>query len=131
MRQGAENIRARLHGQYFLNELPIIYIKQLDVDLRERQWRGGSENTSIMLGDEEYIVTNFLIERIDADSSNAQIYIDGTVRLNGEEDFQLAIKNYNVASLSEFLKDHPSLNGLLNLDVKLSGTANYQSLMVR
>ncbi|MBN1562023.1 translocation/assembly module TamB domain-containing protein [candidate division KSB1 bacterium] len=126
-----DDIRARLHAQYYLYDLPIIYIKELDVDLRDRQWRGGSEETSILLGDGEYIVTDFLIERIDGDTSNAQIYLDGTVRLRGEEDLQLRIQNYHLAPIAEFLKDHPALDGLLNLDIKLAGTADEPRLDVK
>ncbi|MBN1466169.1 translocation/assembly module TamB domain-containing protein [candidate division KSB1 bacterium] len=122
--QQGDDIRARLHAQYYLYDLPIIYIKSLEVDLRDRQWRGGSEETSILLGDGEYIVTNFLIESIDSDTAKAQIYLDGTVRLQGEEDLQLRVRNFRLAPFAEFLKDHPTLDGQVNLDIILAGEAD-------
>lgn len=126
-----QDIRARLYGEYWLNELPIIYLKQLDVDVRENRWRGGSDSTSIVFNKGEYIVTNLQIQNIIDDSVAAEIYADGTIRTDGPEDFLLRIHNFHLAPLGQFWKEHQEIDGLVNLELVFSGTAEHPELSVR
>lgn len=125
-----DDVQATAHVQYFLNELPMLFIKQLDVDAFDRHWSGGSDSTTIMLGDGEYIVTNMLIEYREADTTSAQIYADGIVRLNGEQNFSVKIEKYNLAGLTMFLEQQPNINGDLDLQVSLTGPAEAPQLVL-
>ncbi|MBN1481538.1 translocation/assembly module TamB [candidate division KSB1 bacterium] len=126
-----EDIRARIYGQYWLYELPIIYLKQLDVDVFDNHWRGGSDSTSIVFNKDEYIVTNLRIQNIIHDSVAAEIYADGCVRMDGPENFLLRIHNYNLAPLTHFVEKEQKMGGVLDLEIALSGTADRPELQVK
>ena len=126
--QQSDSIRAFVHGQYWLHDLPIIYIKQLNVDIQDRRWRGGSDSTSIVVGDEEYLITNFRIRNMAGDSVAAEINADGGIRFKGDQDFSFSIKNYNLAPIGSFLQSAGAMDGVLNLDVQLDGTATSPQL---
>ncbi len=126
----SEELTAETHVQYFLYDLPVLFIKQLDLNVAERKWHGGSDSTSLMLGQDEYIVTNFLINSQSDDSTSAYVFLDGAVRLKGNEDFRVKLRNFNLGALTNFIKQPIQVDGIADIDLNLGGTAAQPRLSI-
>ncbi|MCP4582236.1 MAG: AsmA family protein [candidate division Zixibacteria bacterium] len=117
-----DGIHSELQSRITLDSIMTVLIERLSLDYSDVQMSGGSDSMIITMGDDTYTIENFrLASDITTDTSGQIIQIDGFVSLADESGLSAAIRNVGIQPLASMFD--LDLDGILSVDIKLSGSA--------
>ena len=102
---------------------PIIHLKEIKLDAWNHQWSGGSDSTTILLAKD-----SIRINRLHVQSDSQKVKINGTFAFRGRENMNIQLNNIKLSPLKRFAPSASSIDGQLNGDLHLQGTAEHPVL---
>ena len=103
-----------------------INISRLDLGVYGTHWRGGNENTWLIIADSSYDISDFELTGPGGKvlPENSHLRIDGNIDLNGLQDLEIKLENFNLAMLDSLFANKGRIEGVLNSAFSLSGSAD-------
>ena len=114
--------RANLVGSFSHTDAPELIITDLAIDFDGQEWRHVGEDARITILGDSYQVNDFhLIEQ--TGDRDQEITASGNFSLEGSENFSLEINNFNTSYLNEILSIPAYIQGYLDFNLAIRGTA--------
>ncbi|RKD86348.1 translocation and assembly module TamB [Mangrovibacterium diazotrophicum] len=115
---GNKDLQTHLQTNLSWKDQIRIYLASWDLAIKDQQWELESPSTI------QIDSTSYQIDQFNLSSNGNQLFkMNGIVSTNGNEDFNMTISRFNLGGLFETLKIDPPLNGFLNLNLTMAGTA--------
>ena len=113
-----DSVRISTSSDVSLKQDPLFTIRDLQLHAGPRHWSGGSDSTTIRLAKDSIIMDHFVLQ-----SGEQQINVQGRFAFKGEEDLRLQIRDLHLGQLSGLLPFSYQLEGRLQSEIALTGTA--------
>jgi len=119
MVQMNDSVRLFTHADVNLAHDPLITIRDLQLDDGQQQWTGGSDSARIRLARDSVVIDHFALR-----SDSQRLGVSGRYAFDGEEDMRVQVRQFNLGRLSGFIPLPYRLEGTLESDIVLAGTAS-------
>jgi translocation and assembly module TamB len=113
-----DSLRASFTGAVEGFENPVIRVQHLGINYNEAEWNTGHDSAYIVLNKESIEVNSFNLN-----SGEQNINLHGQFAFNGNEDISATISNLDLQALPLHLFLPYRLEGFVNLDIAVGGTA--------
>jgi autotransporter translocation and assembly factor TamB len=113
-----DSVRLSNRSMVSLKQDPLITIQDIQLHAGPRHWTGGSDSTTIRLAKDSIVINHFALQ-----SGEQQIGVQGRYAFQGEEDLRLHIRDLSLGPLSGLVPLSYKLEGRLNSEIALSGSA--------
>ncbi len=117
-----DSIKLQMVGDLSMDTAQTIGLDSINIELGDYVWSGGSDTTSVIVGDAIYSVRNFRLSNQDTDTIQ-YIHIDGDLDFDGQQNLNLDITDLQLARLTTLLQLQDDIKGNLNLTARLTGDA--------
>ena len=120
-RVAAKEAKTQLEATINLGEMLKVTLHDWAINFKNQNFKL-QQPATIQIDSVKYSIANFKLASGVADSAQ-YMEADGYISRNGAQDFKLNINNINVGEILSSLDSEIKASGLVNLDIKLNGTA--------
>ena len=116
------DLESHLQTGIRLGEKMRLTLTEWIINYKNQHWALQQTPAVLEIDSMNYRINQFKLASGDSDSSQ-YILARGNISRNGTEDFDLKIANIDISQMAELFNQEVQASGLLNLNMKLSGTA--------
>ncbi|MGF7138450.1 translocation/assembly module TamB domain-containing protein [Roseimarinus sediminis] len=117
-----ENLHSDMKAAIELDSSIVVQLREWETHYNDQSIRLVNVPSTITLSPESYLIENFRL--IANHNENQYFHAEGLISQKEVQDFRLEIHNFDLAFLSTFIPSDYDVQGLLGLQLELSGQAN-------
>lgn len=108
-----------ISGRYLFGDTARFEVNQAELAVFDQTWETTADSMWIELGPQEYFFHNIALR-----SGPEHFFLDGKLSFIGAEDLRLSLSNLQLARYAKLFGLEEGLNGLMDIEARLNGTAS-------
>lgn len=116
-------VQAELGASYLFGEPPTVLLSDIDIQVRDNTWQSQTDTMRITFDENRLRVSNFELARVNYDSIQPRILVNGILQRRGDQSFVIDFTDWDLSAVGELLAQDVQLQGRLTLRLAVNGTA--------
>ena len=116
--QSSDSLKGKILSKLYLGKIPILYLPEINLNVYNNNWIGGSDNSFISFGHD-----SIEINRLSVTSGKSALSANGIFAFRGTESLDLKIENFNLLQIPELSIFPYRFSGNINALLDITGTA--------